>query len=146
MVLASAVILWSQSSRLVTIFYCHRFRSPATWRARSSYLCLQTPGPLFVASCDSQVCGRGVGTRLSAGYSLSLSPSNRNVLGGSYRSPCLTYSVVAWCYWHSWTCSVRLKSHPVTHRTRESRGRVRPSTLRPPPTTHNTSQLHGAFH
>jgi hypothetical protein len=36
------------------------------------------------------------------------SPSNTNVLWGLRSSPCFMYSTVAWCYWHSWTRSVRL--------------------------------------
>jgi hypothetical protein len=38
MVLASAVILGSGPARLMTIFYCLRFETSPTWRARSPYL------------------------------------------------------------------------------------------------------------
>jgi hypothetical protein len=36
--LASAVILGSESEGLMTIFYCLKFETPKTWRARSPYL------------------------------------------------------------------------------------------------------------
>jgi hypothetical protein len=38
LVLASAVILRSETAGLMTTFYCLRFETPPTWRARSRYL------------------------------------------------------------------------------------------------------------
>jgi hypothetical protein len=66
LVLASAVILGSESRRIVTIFYCVRFETPPTWRSRSP----QALASFFVASYDSQRYGGGIRTRLQDGFSL----------------------------------------------------------------------------
>jgi hypothetical protein len=64
LVVASAVIFGPNPAGLVTIFYCLRFETPPTWRARSPYLYPPGTGwsgytprhwvPLFIASYDSQ--------------------------------------------------------------------------------------------
>jgi hypothetical protein len=73
---------WAQSfscpspAGLMTTFYCMRFETPSTWRARSSYIPQEQGGPvilqpldsLFVASYDSQGLGRCIRTRLHKGY------------------------------------------------------------------------------
>jgi hypothetical protein len=46
------------------IFYCLRFETPTTWRAR---LCPKAMGSLFVASYDSQGDGGGIRPRLHTG-------------------------------------------------------------------------------
>jgi hypothetical protein len=61
----------------MTTFYCLRFETVPTWRARSPYLyhpgrgwpvIPRSLGSLFVASYDSQGYGGGVGPRLHTGY------------------------------------------------------------------------------
>jgi hypothetical protein len=58
---------------LMTIFYCLRFETPPTWRARSPYLFPsgtgwpKALGSLFVASKDSQGYGGGILNRLHTG-------------------------------------------------------------------------------
>jgi hypothetical protein len=75
--LVSSVILGFESRGLLTIFYCLRFETPPTWRARPPYLYPQGTGwpslypqalgSRFVASYDSQGYGGGIRTRLDTG-------------------------------------------------------------------------------
>jgi hypothetical protein len=51
---------------LMTIFYCLRFETPLTWRARSRIYIPQLLGSLFVATYYSQGYGGGIRTRLHA--------------------------------------------------------------------------------
>jgi hypothetical protein len=63
---------------LMTIFYCLRFETSATWRVRSLYFYLPGTGwssytpqslcSLFVASYDSQGYGGGIRSRLHKGF------------------------------------------------------------------------------
>jgi hypothetical protein len=77
LVLASVVILRSESLGLMAMFYCLRFEIPnrdgqvtvvISLRKRVAQLYPQTLGSLFVASYDSQCYGGGIRTCESTQY------------------------------------------------------------------------------
>jgi hypothetical protein len=106
--LASAVIFRSKSLGTHDMFYCLRFETPPTWRARSPYLYPQALGSLFVASYDSQGYGGGILTCLDTWQHSDLFLDSRYIaLGRSHRKHFNCTSIVACLFFAAGTCLLR---------------------------------------
>jgi hypothetical protein len=125
-VLASTVILGFES--LMATFYCLRFESPLSWRARSPYVyppetgwpsyTPQAVGSLFVVSCSSQGYGGGIQLRLHTvpnnncpGYNISVRTAQKTPF-----FCCLAKGVVYRAVGTNHTCLANAKQRPGKQR------------------------------
>jgi hypothetical protein len=103
----------------VTIFYCLRFETPPTWRARSPYLLSrrnrvaqlypQALGSIFVASYDSQDYGGGIRARLHAGDQSQshIATAGPSVSKSWCRAPCGAHDQIYINLWQLRSCFCR---------------------------------------